>query len=89
MLGASFDTPKENKVFRDAQDFLYPLLSDSDRVVGTAYEVVRPSDHKYADYPERISYLIDPTGKIAKTYDVTDVGGHAAAVLDDLEKLQQ
>ncbi len=87
MFGASFDTPAENKAFRDAQGFTYPLLSDVDRTVGTAYEVVRSSDHKYADYPERFSYLIDPTGSIAKTYDVTDVGGHAAEVLADLGKL--
>lgn len=87
MLGASFDTPAENKAFRDDQGFDFPLLSDVDRTVGAAYEVVRAPNHKYADYPQRYSYLIDPTGKIAKTYDVADVGGHAANILADLDIL--
>ena len=87
VFGASFDTPDDNKAFKDAQDFGYPLLSDVDRAVGTAYEVVRAPDHKYANFPERHSYLIDPQGVIAKVYDVTDVGGHAAEVLADLAAL--
>jgi thioredoxin-dependent peroxiredoxin len=87
VLGASFDSPADNKAFRDAQSFAYPLLSDVDRAVGKRYEVVRAADHKYADYPERFSYLIDPSGKIAKTYDVTEVGAHATEVLADLDLL--
>jgi thioredoxin-dependent peroxiredoxin len=89
VLGASFDSPAENKVFRDTQSFAYRLLSDVDRSVGAAYQVLRPPDHKYAEYPERFSYLIDPSGVIAKNYDVTDVGGHAEQVLVDLRLLSQ
>jgi thioredoxin-dependent peroxiredoxin len=87
VFGASFDTPAENKAFREAQSFAYSLLSDVDRSVGATYEVVRRPDSKYADYPERFSYLIDPSGIIARTYDVTEVGGHAAQVLADLDSL--
>ncbi len=64
------------------------MLSDGDRTVGTSYEVVRAPDHQYANFPERFSYLIDPTGVIAKSYNVTDVAGHAAEVLTDLASLQ-
>ena len=88
MFGASFDPPAENKAFKDAQSFDYPLLSDVDHAVGTAYEVVRAPDHQYANYPERFSYLIDPAGAIAKSYNVTDVAGHAGEVLADLATLQ-
>ncbi len=63
------------------------LLSDVERSVGAAYEVVREPDHKYADYPERISYLIDPSGSIVKAYNVTDVAGHAGEVVSDLAEL--
>jgi thioredoxin-dependent peroxiredoxin len=88
VFGASFDTTDENRAFRDAQGFTYPLLSDVDKTVGTAYEVVRSPDHKYANFPERHSYLIDPHGVIAAVYDVTDVAQHAADVLRTLrEKL--
>ena len=50
-----------------------------------AYQVLRTADDPFADYPQRISYLIDPEGVIVKSYQVTDPGGHAAAVLADLE----
>ena len=63
------------------------MLSDVDRSVGAAYQVQRAADEKYADYPKRYSYLIDPDGVIARSYDVTDVAGHAAEVLADLAAL--
>lgn len=88
MIGASFDTPADNKAFREAQALEYLLLSDVDRAVGTAYEVVRAADHPYANFPERYSFLIKPDGVIAKSYDVTDPGAHAAEVLADLALLQ-
>jgi thioredoxin-dependent peroxiredoxin len=88
IFGASFDTPAENKAFKDAQGFQYPLLSDPGKVAGAAYEVVRAADHPYANFPERFSYLIDADGVIRKTYNVSDVGGHAAEVLKDLAELK-
>ena len=87
MLGASFDTQDENRTFADAQSFGFRLLSDVDRAVGTAYEVVRPADAPYPDFPLRIAYLIDPDGVIRKSYEVTDTTGFAADVLSDLDAL--
>lgn len=52
--------------------------------MGTAYEVLRDPGDKFADYPQRISYLIDPEGTISKAYEVADPAGHAAEVLTDL-----
>ncbi len=89
MLGASFDTVEANHAFATAQHFPFRLLSDVDRAVGKRYQAVRPSGHQYADYPERISYLIDPDGVIRRSYAVHDVAGHAAAVIADLTELQQ
>jgi peroxiredoxin Q/BCP len=89
VLGASFDTVAENHAFAVAQEFPFRLLSDVDRTVGHAYEVVRAAGHQYADYPERFSYLIDPAGVIRRSYAVHDVAGHAATVIADLTALQQ
>ncbi len=36
----------------------------------------------------RHSYLIDPDGRIHRRYEVTDVAGHAADVIGDLEASQ-
>ena len=57
-------------------------------MVGTAYEAVRAPDHKFANFPERHSYLIDPSGTIRKAYDVTDLAGHGDEVLKDLAVLK-
>ena len=88
MLGASFDTVQSNHAFATAQRFPFRLLSDVDRVVGKKYRAVRAAGHQYTDFPERISYLIDPDGVIRRSYAVHDVAGHAAAVIADLTVLQ-
>ena len=87
VLGISFDVPADNKAFADSQEFGFPLLSDVDRQVGRQYGVLRSGDDQYADFPQRLSYLIDPDGVIRKAYVVTDVAGHAAEVLADLDDL--
>ena len=88
MLGASFDTPEENKAFADAESFGFPLLSDVDRSVGTVYGATRPPDDEYASMPRRVSFLIDPDGVIRRTYEVKDTAGHADTVLADLAELR-
>ncbi len=86
ILGASFDTPTENLAFARAQEFPFRLLSDLDHSVGAAYEVMRDPDDKFAGFPRRYSYLIDPGGRIHRSYDVTDVAHHAADVIFDIEQ---
>jgi thioredoxin-dependent peroxiredoxin len=87
VIGASFDTPEENRAFASAQAFGFRLLADVDQRVGRAYEVLRDGDERYAGFPQRISYLIDGEGMIRKAYRVADVDGHAAQVLADLAAL--
>jgi peroxiredoxin len=62
-------------------------LSDEDRSVGARYGARRPDDDPAAGYALRISYLIDPDGRIAKAYEVSDPAGHPGEVLDDLRGL--
>jgi thioredoxin-dependent peroxiredoxin len=88
ILGISFDAPEANRAFRDKFDFPFRLLSDVDEQVGVAYEARSPGTDK-VNFAKRLSYLIDPAGVIAKTYEVGDVNAHAAMVLDDLRALQQ
>lgn len=87
ILGASFDTVEDNKVFAEQQSFPYRLLSDHDKKVGTRYEVLRQPDDKFAELANRISYLIDPQGVIRIAYEVSDPAGHAEKVIEDLRKL--
>lgn len=86
VFGASFDTPEENRAFADDQEYPFLLLS-ADRTIGAMWDVARPADDRFADFARRYSYLIDPAGTIRRAYDVTDVAGHADAVLADLDRL--
>lgn len=89
ILGISFDTPADNAAFRANHDFPFELLSDVDRTVAEAYGAARDPGDPFAAFPKRISYLIDPRGVIAKTYEVTDPAGHAEVVLVDLAALER
>lgn len=89
ILGISYDTPEENRAFRDQQSLPFRLLSDVDRSVGATYGAGREAGEPYADYPQRVSFLIDPEGTIRRTYEVTDPAGHAAQVLADLAAEQR
>lgn len=78
VLGASFDSPKDNKAFADAKGFDFRLLSDVDRSVGERYGA---GGGKWA---KRVAYLIDPDGVISRAYQVSDIAGFAAQVVSDL-----
>ena len=86
-MGASFDTVEEQKRFADEQGFAYSLLSDPDKVMGKAYEAVRPDDDPLAALPYRYSYLISPDGTIEAAYDLNSsrtLDEHADEVLADI-----
>lgn len=89
ILGASYDTPAENLAFAQAQQFPFRLLSDTDHTVAAAYEVTRNAGDKFAEFPRRYSYLIDPDGVIARAYDVTDVARHADQVITDVQRARE
>ena len=52
-----------------------------------AYETRAPGTEK-VKFAKRFSYLIDPEGVIAKSYEVGDVNAHAETVLRDLRDLR-
>ena len=79
---------EEQRAFADTEGFPYPLVSDTDKAVGHRYHAEREPGEDYYDWgvPRRISYLIDPEGRIAAAYDLAgqDLAGHAAQVLADI-----
>ena len=82
VVGISFDTPAENRAFQEKFGFPFDLLCDVDRAVGLAYGAAEDADAQYA---ARITYLIDPQGRIARVYPNVDPAGHMAEVLADLD----
>ena len=88
VVGASFDTVEEQLAFAETESFPFALISDVDKSIGRSCQAEREPGEDYYEYglPRRISYLIDPTGSIAASYDLAgqDLAGHAAQVLADI-----
>lgn len=55
--------------------------------MSTLYRAARTGLQRLLPVPRRVSYLIDPRGRVARAYVVQDVAKHADAVLADLEVL--
>ncbi len=86
MLGASFDDQEANARFAVKFSFPFPLLCDTDRSLGLAYEACESPD---ARVPARISYLIGPDGRIRAAYSKVSPPTHPAEVLKELEGAEQ
>lgn len=81
IFGVSFDRPEDNKSFADSESLPYRLLSDVDKVAGAAYDAIRGDEEPFTGAPRRVTYVIDPAGRIDNAYDVTDIDNHPATVL--------
>ena len=81
IVGVSCDSEPANRAFRDKFGFPYDLLCDVDRSMSRTYGAIDAPDQRN---PSRVSYLIDPDGKIAKVYAKVVPGDHPEEVLKDL-----
>ena len=79
ILGVSFDRVETNKAFADKNGFQFPLLCDTEAVLGKAYGA---GDSGLA---RRISYLIDEQGRVAQTFPQVSASTHAKEILSSLE----
>lgn len=81
ILGVSFDGIDANAAFAQNNGFSFPLLSDATHETALAYGAC--TDVRAAS-PERVSFLIDEDGHIARVYDQVDPRDHPARVLAEL-----
>ncbi len=81
ILGVSFDSVEANAAFARANDFKFPLLTDSSREIALAFGAC--TDRK-ALAAERVSFLIDENGRISRIYSQVDPRDHPARVLAEL-----
>lgn len=75
ILGVSFDTVEANRSFANQHGFPFPLLCDTDHVLGKAYGAGE------SGFASRITYIIDENGLIAYTFPRVSPGKHAEEVL--------
>jgi peroxiredoxin Q/BCP len=78
ILGVSFDAVSENAAFARKFSFPYPLLCDTSRSIGLAYDAC---DDLKAGSARRISYVIGPDGTIEHAFPKVDAKTHPAEVL--------
>ena len=48
----------------------------------------KPADEQWADFPRRITFLIDPDGVVQRIYHVADVAANPDEVLADIRSLR-
>jgi len=77
----SFDTVEDNAAFAKKFSFPYPLLCDTSREIGMAYGACDSPDDEYA---KRITYVIDPEGKIKQVYGKVSAAKHPEELLHTL-----
>lgn len=81
MVGASFNTVEQNAAFAKKNSFDFPLLCDTDRVLGIACGACASAKDRYA---KRVSLLIDEAGRVIRFYDSVNPRDHPAQVLADV-----
>lgn len=91
ILGVSKDSPESHKRFIEKKELDIKLLSDKQADVHKVYDVLHPKRlrGKEVTGTVRTTFLINPEGKIIKTWDNVKAAGHAEKVLSELKSLKE
>ena len=89
VFGVSVDPVKSHAKFAAKHELPYPLLADEEKEVVRLYDVwgLKKFMGRTYEGTHRMSFLVDPNGKIARIYEKVKPGQHAQQVLDDLAEL--
>lgn len=75
VLGVSMDDQASHQKFKAKYGLPFPLLVDSDGAITKAYDAEGPG------YSKRITYIIDPDGKISRVDSQVNTSSHAQDIL--------
>lgn len=91
VMGVSKDTPKSHKKFAEKYSLPFTLLSDPTMEMMDTYgaKVEKSMYGKMVRGTNRITYIINPEGKIVKVYAEVDPASHALELLTDIKKLKK
>ena len=87
VIGVSVDDSASHAKFATKYNLPFPLLADEGGETAKAYGAY--SDWGVFTYAKRYTYLIDPQGKVAKTYLKVNTSKHSTEIIDDLKALQK
>ena len=79
VYGVSLDSPESHRRFREKHNLNFPLLTDEGGRAAEALGVLRET----RDKANRVTFLLDPDGKIAKVYPKVSPETHADEILED------
>jgi len=82
VYGVSLDSPESHRKFREKYKLNFPLLTDEGGEAAKALGVL--ADRGVAN---RVTFLLDPVGRVAKAYPDVSPESHADEILEDAEKL--
>ena len=91
VLGISADSVESHQKFIKDHQLPFTLLSDPEKKVIKAYEALGEKmmfGKKYTGIL-RVSYLIDPEGKIRRAYSKVQPNKHAEQILKDMTELKK
>ena len=87
VLGVSLDSVDSHKKFCAKEGLNFKLLADTEHKVTDSYGSL--TNLGVVKFAARHTFLIDPTGKIAKAYTSVDPLKHSGEVLAELDALQK
>ena len=87
VVGVSVDDVESHKDFAEKYKLPFILLADTEGDMAQSYGVLR--DWKVTKIASRQSFIVDPSGNIAKHYEDVDPDTHTEEVLADLEALME
>ena len=85
VIGVSVDDTDSHARFAAKYHLPFPLLADKDGKVADSYGAL--SNLLVIKIAKRYTFLIDPQGKVAKTYLSVDTSRHSQQIIDDLKLL--
>lgn len=86
IVGTSVDPLTKLEKFRDRYGLRFPLVSDEDRSIGSAFGTLKGD---MSSTHERDTFLVDTQGVILLAYQRVGARGHAATVLSDTRRLRE
>jgi len=82
VYGVSLDSPESHQKFREKHDLNFPLLTDEGGEAAKALSVL-----SHRGVAERVTFLLDASGQIAKVYPEVTPETHADEILEDAKTL--
>ncbi len=83
VYGVSLDPPESHRRFREKYSLNFPLLTDEGGRAAEALGVLRENREK----ANRVTFLLDPDGRIARVYPEVSPETHADEILQDAAQI--